>query len=244
MVPKVMVDAVVVLRNVWKSYKEGDSIITVLRNVSAVFYREEIAGIHGPSGSGKTTLLKIIAGLERPDRGEVIVDGYNLNMLDDLGLAMIRNTVVSYIPQDYGLVENLTVRENVELPLLIAGIPKEEREAKIREALEYMGLLSKANSYPARLSGGERQRVAIARALVTTPSVLLADEPTANLDWENAIKVAEMFKRIRKDFGTTVLIVTHDPRILEYVDRSMNLMDGVLKDKLTSLTGHTHIIHA
>jgi len=106
-------DAVVILRNVWKSYREGDTIVTVLRNVSAIFYQGEIAGIHGPSGSGKTTLLRIIAGLERPDRGEVIVDGYNLNMLDDLGLAMVRNTVVSYIPQDYGLVESLTVKENV-----------------------------------------------------------------------------------------------------------------------------------
>jgi len=224
-----MVEAVVVLRNVWKSYKEGDSIVTVLRNVSAIFYKGEIAGIHGPSGSGKTTLLRIIAGLERPDRGEVIVDGYNLNMLDDLGLAMIRNTIVSYIPQDYGLVENLTVKENVELPLLITGVPKEEREAKVKEILEYIGLSSKAHSMPSRLSGGERQRVAIARALVTTPSVLLADEPTANLDWDNTLKVINMFHSIRDDFHTTILVVTHDLRLLDFFDRALYMFENTLK---------------
>lgn len=224
-------EPVVVLRNVWKTYREGNSVVTVLRNVSAIFYRREIAGIHGPSGSGKTTLLKLIAGLDRPDRGEIIVDGYNLNMLDDLGLAMIRNTIVAYIPQDYGIVDDLTVYENVELPLLIAGMESGERKRKVTEVLEYIGLVTKAKSYPRTLSGGERQRVAVARALVTTPTVLLADEPTANLDWGNAIKVAELFRKIRDDFNTTVIIVTHDPRLLEYVDRSMNLMDGILKVK-------------
>ncbi|MCD6323955.1 MAG: ABC transporter ATP-binding protein [Desulfurococcales archaeon] len=226
-----MKEPVVVLRNVWKTYREGGRTVIILKNVSTTIYRKEIVGVHGPSGAGKTTLLKLIAGLERPDRGEVIVDGYNLNMLDDLGLAMIRNTVVAYIPQDYGLITDFTVWENVELPLLIAGVDKGEREKKIYEALEYMGLLDKAHVTPRKLSGGERQRVAIARALVTTPSVLLADEPTANLDWENAVKVADLLHQVSSDFDTTVIIVTHDPRLLEYVDRSMNLIDGVLKDK-------------
>ncbi len=226
-----MADPVVVLRNVWKTYREGQSIITILRNVSAIIYRKEIVGVHGPSGAGKTTLLKLIAGLDRPDRGEVIVDGYNLNMLDDLGLSLIRNTVVAYIPQDYGLIPEFTVWENIELPLLIAGIDRNEREKKIYEVLEYMGLTAKIKAYPRKLSGGEKQRVAIARALVTTPTVLLADEPTANLDWENAVRVAELLHKVRDDFGTTVILVTHDPRLLEYVDRSMNLIDGILKDK-------------
>lgn len=224
-------EPVVVLRNVWKTYVEGDQTVTILRNVNAVFWRGEIAGIHGPSGSGKTTLLKIIAGLDRPDRGEVIVDGYNLNMLDDLGLSMLRNTIVAYIPQDYGIIDELTVRENIELPLLVGGMSREEIDKKVSEVLKYIGLENKASSKPHRLSGGERQRIAIARALVTTPTVLLADEPTANLDWRNAIRVAELFHKIRDDFGTTVIIVTHDPRLLEYVDRSMNLLDGMLKDK-------------
>ena len=226
-----MREAVVTLLNVWKSYAEGRNVVRVLRGVDAWFWRGEVAGIHGPSGSGKTTLLRIIAGLERPDRGEVIVDGYHLNMLDEYGLSMIRNTVVSYIPQDYGLVETLTVWENVELPLLIAGVEKEEREAKVSEVLEYIGLQHRAHAYPSRLSGGERQRVAIARALVTTPSVLLADEPTANLDWENARRVMELFQKIRDDFRTTIILVTHDPRVLEYVDRSMSIVNGRLKVK-------------
>ena len=224
-------EPVVVMRNVWKSYKEGNMIIPILRNVSFIALRSEIVGIHGPSGAGKTTLLRLIAGMERPDRGEVIVDGYNLNMLDELGLAMIRNTVVAYIPQDYGLIEDFTVWDNIELPLLIAGVERDERRKKVMEAIQYMGLKGKARAKPKTLSGGEKQRVAIARAIVTTSSVLLADEPTANLDWKNAVRVAELFHRIRGDFGTTVIIVTHDPRILEYVDRSMNLIDGVLKSK-------------
>ncbi|PUA33290.1 MAG: hypothetical protein B7O98_02335 [Zestosphaera tikiterensis] len=229
-------DVVVALRDVWKTYDEGNYKVVVLRNINVNFFRGEVVGIHGPSGSGKTTLLKIIAGFVRPDRGEVIVDGYNLNMLDDLGLAMIRNTVVSYIPQDYGVIDELTVFENVELPLLIAGVGKEERERKVKEVLEYIGMLNKASSYPKRLSGGERQRVAIARALVMTPSVLLADEPTANLDWDTALKVLELFKSIKKDFKTTIILVTHDPRLMDFMDRSLNLIDGYLKDKTSIRT--------
>lgn len=223
-------DVVVLLKDVWKGYRTGSSITYVLKGINAEFYRKEIVGIHGPSGAGKTTLLRIIAGLERPDRGEVIVDGYNLNMLDELGLAMLRNTVVSYIPQDYGLIEELTVWENVEIPLLLAGTAKDVREVKVSEVLEYIGLINKANTKVAKLSGGEKQRVAIARALVTTPSALLADEPTANLDWDNAVKVAELFRRIKDDFNTTVIIVTHDPRLLDFMDRSMNLIYGKLKE--------------
>jgi ABC-type lipoprotein export system ATPase subunit len=143
---------------------------------------------------------------------------------------MIRNTVVSYIPQDYGVIDEFTVFENVELPMLIAGVGKEERVRRVREVLEYIGLYNKVNVKTKLLSGGERQRVAIARALVMTPSVLLADEPTANLDWNTALKVIELFKNIREDFKTTIVIVTHDPRLLDLMDRSFTLMDGYLKD--------------
>jgi len=225
-----VVEIVVLLKEVWKTYTTSEGILPVLRGVNMVAYRGELVGIHGPSGSGKTTLLRVIAGLERPDRGEVIVDGYNLNMLDDYGLAMYRNTVCSYIPQDFAVIDSLTVFENVEMPLILAGVSSETRARKVMEVLEYVGLKGKARQRVAKLSGGERQRVAIARALVTTPSVLLADEPTANLDWSNAIKVAELFLSIRKDFGTTVIIVTHDARLLEYVDRSMALIEGTLKN--------------
>ncbi|MEM0014950.1 MAG: ABC transporter ATP-binding protein [Zestosphaera sp.] len=225
-----MSDVVVLLRDVWKTYDEGNNKVVVLKNLNASFRRGEIVGIHGPSGSGKTTLLKMIAGLVRPDRGEIIVDGYNLNMLDENGLAMIRNTVVSYIPQDYGVIDEFTVFENVEIPMLIAGVGREERVRRVREVLEYIGLLSKVDVRTKHLSGGEKQRVAIARALVMTPSVLLADEPTANLDWNTALKVIDLFTKIRKDFKTTVVIVTHDPRLLDLMDRSLNLLDGYLKD--------------
>ncbi|MEM1604056.1 MAG: ABC transporter ATP-binding protein [Zestosphaera sp.] len=225
-----MEEVVVLLKDVWKTYDEGNNKVVILKKINASFKRGEIIGIHGPSGSGKTTLLKLIAGLIRPDRGEVIVDGYNLNMLDENGLAMIRNTVVSYIPQDYGVIDEFTVFENVELPMLIAGVSKEERSRRVKEVLDYIGLHNKVNVKTKLLSGGERQRVAIARALVMTPSVLLADEPTANLDWNTALKVIELFKNIREDFKTTIIIVTHDPRLLDLMDRSLTLMDGYLKD--------------
>ncbi|HWQ16694.1 MAG TPA: ABC transporter ATP-binding protein [Sulfolobales archaeon] len=225
-----VVEPVVILRDVWKIYRDpkvGETM--ALKGVNLVVNRGEIMAIHGPSGSGKSTLLKLIAGLLRPDRGDVIVDGYNLSMLDEEGLAMIRNTVVGYIPQDYGLVEDLNVYENVELPLLIAGVPKKIREEKVSEILEYMGLRSMA-SKPARfLSGGEKQRVAIARAMVNTPSVILADEPTANLDWDSSMRALDMLKSLNRDFKTTVIIVSHDPRVIDYADRAVIMVSGVLK---------------
>ncbi|MEM0065464.1 MAG: ABC transporter ATP-binding protein [Sulfolobales archaeon] len=222
-------EVVVLLRDVWKSYAFLGMSINILKGINMVAYRGEVVGIHGPSGSGKTTLLRIIAGLVRPDKGEVIVDGYNLNMLDEYGLALYRNNVCSYIPQDFAVIDTMTVYENVEVPLLLAGVDADVRRKKVMEILDYVGLKDKANLRTGKLSGGEKQRVAIGRALVTTPSVLLADEPTASLDWSNAIKVAELFLSIKKDFGTTIIIVTHDARLLEYVDRSMSLFEGVLK---------------
>lgn len=223
-------EPVVILRDVWKIYRDPKvGEIAALKGVNLVVERGEIMAIHGPSGSGKSTLLKLIAGLLKPDRGDVIVDGYNLSMLDEEGLAMIRNTVVGYIPQDYGLVEDLNVYENVEIPLLIAGVPKRIREEKISEILEYMGLKNMASKAVRFLSGGEKQRVAIARAMVNTPSVILADEPTANLDWDSSLRALEMLKSLNRDFKTTVIIVSHDPRVIDYADRAVVMVSGVLK---------------
>lgn len=222
-------EAAVILRNVTKSYVVGNERLVVLLNVSAVFRRGEMVGIHGPSGAGKTTLLRIIAGLERPDTGVVIVSGYDLGSLDEAGLSLLRNNVISYIPQDYGLVDDFTVWENVEIPLLIAGVRKEIRRERVAEALSYVGMRRKESVKVRYLSGGEKQRVAIARALVATPSVLLADEPTANLDYGNAMRVAEVLKGISRDFGTAVIVVTHDQRILDLMDRCYTLTEGVLR---------------
>ncbi|NPA96718.1 MAG: ABC transporter ATP-binding protein [Crenarchaeota archaeon] len=225
-----MSEIVVALRDVWKYYTIESRPVAVLRGVSATIKRGEIVGIHGPSGAGKTTLLKIMAGLEKPDRGEVVVDGYLLTALDDKALATLRNTVIGFVPQDAGLIEELTVFENIELPLLIAGVDKEERRKRVEELIEYIGLRGREKALPKYLSGGERQRVAIARALANTPSVILADEPTANLDWANAKRVLQLFDRIRRDFGTTIVIVTHDPRVLEFTDRKFLLEDGLLRE--------------
>jgi putative ABC transport system ATP-binding protein len=223
-------EPVVILRDVWKIYRDPRAgEVVALRGVNLVVRRGEIMVIHGPSGSGKTTLLKLIAGLTKPDRGDVIVDGYNISLLGEEELAMIRNTVVGYVPQDYGLIEDLTVYENVELPLLLAGVPKKVRKERVMEILKYIGLEGSAFKSIKYLSGGEKQRVAIARAMVNTPSVILADEPTANLDWDNSIRALEMLKNLNKDFRTTVIIVSHDPRVTDYADRAVIMIEGVLK---------------
>jgi putative ABC transport system ATP-binding protein len=225
-----MKDIVVIVKNIWKYYSYMGQRIAILKGINAALYRGDIACIYGPSGAGKTTFLKILAGLERPDVGEVIVEGYNLTLLDDDALSMLRTTIVSYIPQDYGLIDDFTVYENVELPLLVSGVLEEERRVLILETLRYMGIADKMHTKVRYLSGGEKQRVAIARALVVTPSLLLADEPTANLDWENAKKVLELLTRINKDFKTTVVIVSHDVRVLEFANRRFALYDGILKE--------------
>ncbi|MCI4437927.1 MAG: ABC transporter ATP-binding protein [Ignisphaera sp.] len=226
-----MSEPVVIVKNVWKFYSYMGQRIAVLKGINMVLYRGDMVCIYGPSGAGKTTLLKILAGLVRPDMGEVVVEGYNLSILDDDALAELRTSIISYIPQDYGLIEDFTVYENVELPLLIMGVSEEERRTIILETLRYIGISEKMNTKVKNLSGGEKQRVAIARALVVTPSILLADEPTANLDWENSKKILELFTRINKDFKTTIVIVSHDARVLEYVKRKYALYDGVLKEQ-------------
>jgi putative ABC transport system ATP-binding protein len=223
-------EPVVILRDVWKIYRDPKiGEVPALKGVNLVVKRGEIMVIHGPSGSGKTTLLKLMAGLTKPDRGDVVVDGYNISLLGEEELAMIRNTLVGYIPQDYGLVEDLTVYENVELPLILAGAPKRVRKERVMEILEYIGLRDLAQKSVKYLSGGEKQRVAIARAMVNTPSVILADEPTANLDWDNSLRVLEMLKGLNKDFQTTVVIVSHDPRVIDYADRAVIIVGGVIK---------------
>uniref|UniRef100_A0A7C4D0H1 ABC transporter ATP-binding protein n=1 Tax=Ignisphaera aggregans TaxID=334771 RepID=A0A7C4D0H1_9CREN len=221
---------VVIAKNVWKYYTIEGRNIAVLKNINIYVYRGEIVCIHGPSGAGKTTLLKILAGLERPDQGEVIVNGYNLSMLDEDGLAALRSNVIGYIPQDYGLIDEFNVYENMEIPLMIAGLSEYERRSRISSLLEYMGLKGKENIKVKLLSGGEKQRVAIARALTIAPSLLLADEPTANLDWDNAKRVLELMNRISKDFETSIIIVSHDPRVLDFATRKYILYDGVLSE--------------
>uniref|UniRef100_A0A7J3JQZ3 ABC transporter ATP-binding protein n=1 Tax=Ignisphaera aggregans TaxID=334771 RepID=A0A7J3JQZ3_9CREN len=221
---------VVIISHLWKYYTASGSSIAILKDINLTIRRGEIIGIHGPSGAGKTTLLKILAGLERPDSGEIIVEGYNLNLLDDDALALLRTSIVSYIPQDYGLIDEFTVYENVELPLLLIGLPENERKNSVHSILEYMGLRDKERIKVKYLSGGEKQRVSIARSLVITPSLLLADEPTANLDWDNAKKVLELFNKINRDFKTTIIIVSHDTRVLEFVSRRFILYDGILKE--------------
>ena len=188
----------------------------------------ELLAVVGPSGSGKSTLLHIIGGLDRPTKGEVIVDGLRLNELSSDELSTYRNKYVGFVFQFYNLIPYLTALENVELPLAIAGVPKEERVERAKELLKLVGLGGKEGKRASELSGGEQQRVAIARALATNPKLILADEPTGNLDTKAGEVVMKLFRELVDREGVTVILVTHDLSNLKFADRAYWLRDGVI----------------
>ena len=181
----------------------------------------------GPSGGGKTTLLNLLAGLDLPDRGQITLQGRKMSDLSDHDLTLLRRKEIGFVFQFFNLMPTLTVQENVELPLLLAHSSKTEG-SRVKTLLEYVGLWNRAQSFPAELSGGEMQRVAIARALVHQPVILLADEPTGNLDSENGKRIIELMERAATDFNTTVILVTHNPKIAECGNKHYEIRDGKL----------------
>jgi len=193
--------------------------------VDLLIDREEFVAIVGPSGSGKSTLLHIMGGLDRPDEGAVFVDGDKISAMGDEELADFRNRIVGFVFQDFYLQPYLSAVENVELPLKIRGVPRRERRALALEALEAVAMEERARHIPSRLSGGERQRVAIARALVTKPRLLLADEPTGNLDSKTGAQILEIIERINAE-GVTVVVVTHDTAVAARTKRRLYIVDG------------------
>jgi ABC-type lipoprotein export system ATPase subunit len=188
--------------------------------------------VMGPSGGGKTTLLNVMGGLDRPDEGDIHLNGYHISGMDDHGLTDLRRREIGFVFQFFNLLPTLTVWENVELPLMLSGAPSRARQA-IETLLDYVGLLDRKHSFPAEMSGGEQQRVAIARALVHRPSIVLADEPTGNLDSENGHKILDLMKQASDDFQTTVVVVTHNPTVARYGNRHFEIHDG----RLTTTAG-------
>jgi len=212
--------------NIHKSFLMGKEAVQALRGVTLEVMRGEIVCLMGPSGSGKTTLLNIIGGLEEPSRGHVIVDGENVVALSEDRLSELRLTKMGFVFQNYNLLANFTARENVEVPLALAGLSRRERRRKVELLLEQVGLADRARHYPSELSGGQQQRVAIARALANDPPILIGDEVTGELDSETGFEVMEVIVKLNRERGTTVVYVTHDPRMAKFAGRTIQLRDG------------------
>ena len=209
-----------------KVYRMGLTEIHALKNVNLKVYRREMVAVVGPSGSGKTTLLNLIGTLDKPTSGKIYIDGEDITIKSEKELTLLRRKKIGFVFQFYNLIPVLTAYENVELPLLISGVPKKEREERVRRLLEMVGLEDRMNHRPDELSGGEQQRVAIARALVNNPSIILADEPTGDLDTETGLMVVQLMRKLAKEEDSTVIMVTHDPQISEIADRIIYLRDG------------------
>ncbi len=222
-------DAVIALENVHKTYDLGEIQVHALRGVSLEIRRGEFVAIMGASGSGKSTLMNILGCLDRPSKGRYLLDGIDVSGLSKVELAHIRNKKIGFVFQQFNLLSRTTALENVELPTLYAGIPPEERSKRAKESLERVGLADRAMHHPSQLSGGQQQRVAIARALVNKPAILLADEPTGNLDSRTSVEIMDILQRLNENEGLTVVLVTHEPDIANYAQRALEFRDGKMR---------------
>ena len=216
------------LRGLTRRLPSGDRMLTILDDVTLKIRRGELVAVLGPSGSGKSTLLALMAGLDRPTEGEVLLDGEPLHHLGEDALARLRRDKVGFVFQSFQLLDNLTARENILLPLEIAGGGYRELARRADELLDQVGLAERGHHYPAQLSGGEQQRVAIARAFAARPTLLLADEPTGNLDSATGERILELLARLHRERGTTLVLVTHDPAVAAQAERRIHLQDGRL----------------
>jgi putative ABC transport system ATP-binding protein len=219
------------LIDVQKSYTQGGSEVIALAGVSLQIARGEFAAVMGPSGSGKSTLLHLIGGLDRPSAGDVVVDGKVISQMDDDAVTLFRRTKIGFIFQFFNLLPTLTGIENVALPLVLDGKSEREAEARAETLLARVGLAARRDHLPEQLSGGEVQRLAIARALVFDPPILLADEPTGNLDSKNGAAILETIRAINREAGSTVVMVTHDRDAAARTDRVIHLRDGRLEEE-------------
>ncbi|MFP5379398.1 MAG: ABC transporter ATP-binding protein [Vicinamibacteria bacterium] len=212
-------------RDLWKTYQMGDELIHALRGVSIQIERGEYVAIMGPSGSGKSTLMNLIGCLDTPSKGTYLLNEQEVSTMNDNELARIRNREIGFVFQTFNLLPRATALHNVELPLVYAGIPARERQERAKAALERVELGSRMSHRPNELSGGQRQRVAIARALVNNPSILLADEPTGNLDSKTGVEIMALFDRLHSA-GNTIILVTHEADIAEHAHRTIAIRDG------------------
>lgn len=221
---------IVEIKNLVKNFPIGNDVFTALNGINLEFREGEFAGLVGPSGSGKTTLLNIIGSLDVPSGGEVTVLSHSISSLSQKEAAQLRKEKLGFIFQNYNLLPVYTVYENVEFPLLLLNFSTDERKKRILETLEWVGLSDKINSRPAQLSGGECQRVAIARAMVKRPSLVLADEPTANLDSANSHNVLQTMVKLNRELKTSFIFATHDDKVIGYLHRIIRLEDGKVVD--------------
>lgn len=217
-------------KSISKSYTKGHNVVTPLENLNLEVARGEFLALMGPSGSGKTTLLNLISGIDTPTTGSLVIDGEDITKFSRKELTRWRSRKVGYIFQLYHLIPVLTAFENVELPLLITSLSRSERRKKAEAALELVGLTDRSHHTPSELSGGQEQRVAIARALVADPVLLVADEPTGDLDRESATRILELLQTLSREHGKTIVMVTHDARAAKATDRILYLEKGKLLD--------------
>jgi len=222
-----MSEPIIVVDNIHKSYLMGKEAVPALRGVSLEIQKGEFVCLMGPSGSGKTTLLNVVGGLDEPSRGHLIVDGQNLVSLNENELARLRLDKMGFIFQNYNLLSNFTAQENVEAPMVLANVPRKERQERAMHLLERVGLGDRVHHYPSELSGGQQQRVAIARALANNPPILIGDEMTGDLDSETGFAIMRLIKELNEE-GMTIVFVTHDPRMAEFAGRVVELQDGKL----------------
>ena len=225
--------------DLWKTYEMGSEQIHALHGVSFELQRNEYIAIMGPSGSGKSTLMNLIGCLDTPSKGQYFLNGKLVSDMDDDELAYIRNREIGFVFQTFNLLPRATALQNVELPLIYAGMPASERRKRAIASLEQVELLDRMTHKPSELSGGQRQRVAVARALVNQPSIILADEPTGNLDSKTGKEIMSLFSRLHQE-GNTIVLVTHEADIATYAQRIIHLLDGrISSDELTGAHPHT-----
>jgi putative ABC transport system ATP-binding protein len=225
------------IENVWKIYQTGEVELVALKGISLTVAHGEFIAIMGPSGSGKSTMMHILGCLDRPTRGRYLLDGVEVGALKPNDLARIRNQKIGFVFQGFNLLPRTTAIENVELPILYNGLSARDRAARAEKALKQVGLGDRHYHYPNQLSGGQQQRVAIARALVTQPQLILADEPTGNLDSRTSVEIMALFQELNGS-GMTVILVTHEPDIARYASRIITFRDGIVRSDLP-VSGHT-----
>jgi len=223
---------VIVLNQIRKSYFLGKQELPVLKGIDLVIKNNEYAAMMGPSGSGKSTLMNILGCLDSPTSGAYILNGKEVSKMPDNQLAEVRNVEIGFVFQQFNLLPRLTALENVALPLVYAGVSKKEREERAKQMLDKVGLGERGHHKPNELSGGQSQRVAIARALINNPSILLADEPTGNLDTKTSVEIMELFGNIHKT-GNTVVLVTHEEDIAKFTNRIIRIRDGVVESDIS-----------